>query len=91
MLPNLRRKIIIFFLTFLILIVLILFSDQNLKNRIIDKTYNEITNLNIVSNTGYLDPNLKTLKFYIYSGAHNGYYVTAYNMFLDNFLFGFES
>jgi oligosaccharide repeat unit polymerase len=88
MLPNLRRKIIIFFSTFLILIGLILFLDQNLKNRIIDKTYNEITNLNIVSNTGYLDPNLKTLKFYIYSGAHNGYYVTAYNMFLDNFLFG---
>jgi oligosaccharide repeat unit polymerase len=88
MLPNLRRKIITFFSTLLILIGLILFLDQNLKNRIIDKTYNEITNLNIVSNTGYIDPNLKTLKFYIYSGAHNGYYVTAYNMFLDNFLFG---
>jgi O-antigen ligase len=88
MLPNLRRKIIIFFSTFLILIGLILFLDHNLKNRIIDKTYNEITNLNSISNTDYLDPNLKTLKFYIYSGAHNGYYLTAYNMFLDNFLFG---
>ena len=88
MLPNLRRKIIIFFSTFLILIGLILIFDHNLKNRIIDKTYNEITNLNIITNTHYLDPNLKTLKFYIYSGAHNGYYVTAYNMFLDNFLFG---
>jgi O-antigen ligase len=88
MLPNLRRKIIISFSVLLILIGLILFLDQNLKNRIISKTYNEITNLNIVSNTGYLDPMSKTFKFYIYSGAHNGYYVTAYNMFLDNFLFG---
>lgn len=88
MLPNLRKKIVVPFLTLLILIGLILFLDQNLKKRIIDQTYNEITNFNIVSNTGYLDPNLKTLKFYIYSGAHNSYYVTAYNMFLDNILFG---
>jgi oligosaccharide repeat unit polymerase len=88
MLPNLRRKIIIFFSILLILIGLILSLDQNLRNRIIHKTYDEITNLNIVSNTSYLDANLKTFKFYIYSGAHNGYYVTAYNMFLDNFLFG---
>lgn len=88
MLPSLRRKIIISFSALTILIGLILFLDQNLRERIINKTYNEITNLNIISNTGYLDPSLKTLKFYIYSGAHNGYYITAYNMFLDNFLFG---
>jgi hypothetical protein len=88
MLPNLRKKIIVFLLTLLILISLILFLDQNLKKRIINKTYDEITNFNIISNTGYLDPKSKTLKFYIYSGAHNGYYVTAYNMFADNILFG---
>jgi hypothetical protein len=88
MLPNLRRKIIIFFSILSILIGLILSLDQNLKNRIINKTYDEITNLKIISNTHYLDPKLKTFKFYIYSGAHNGYYATAFNMFLDNFLFG---
>jgi O-antigen ligase len=88
MLPNLRKKIILFFSISLILIGLILFLDNDLRKRIIDKTYNEITNINIVSNTGYLDPNLRTFKFYIYSGAHNSYYLTAYNMFLDNILFG---
>jgi hypothetical protein len=88
MLPNLRKKIIVLFVSLLILIGSILFLDHNLRERIINKTYNEITNLNIVSNTGYLNPSLKTFKFYIYSGAHNGYYLTAYNMFLDNILFG---
>ena len=88
MLPNLRKKIIVLFVALLMLIGLILFYDHNLKKRIINKTYDELTNFNIISNTGYLDPSLKTFKFYIYSGAHNSYYLTAYNMFLDNILFG---
>ncbi len=88
MLPYLRKKIFFSFSILLILIGLILSFDDDLRKRIINQTYNEITNLNAVSNTSYLDPNLKTFKFYIYSGAHNGYYLTAYNMFLDNILFG---
>ncbi len=62
------------------LIVILMFSFPNAKDRIIDQTINDFTRQN--------HSNKEEHKFYIFSKPHNDMYLTAYRIFLDNKFFG---
>ena len=63
------------------LIIVMLNLFPNAKERLIDKTYYDITRNKIENKT-------TTNKIYIFSKPHTDMYVSAYRIFLDNKLFG---
>jgi len=66
----------------LCLILVILFSFPNAKNRLIDQTILDFTINTVDGET------VEKHKFYIFSKPHTQMYLTAYNIFLDNKFFG---
>ena len=64
----------------LCLIVILLISFPNSKERFIDKTINDFTRMH------HDDKNEH--KLYLFSKPHNDMYITAYKIFLDNKFFG---
>ena len=64
----------------LCLIVILLISFPNSKERFIDKTINDFTRMN--------HPDKDQHKLYLFSKPHNDMYITAYKIFLDNKFFG---
>ena len=63
-------------------IFIISFSFPHVKHRLIDQTVNDFTR-NTLNNESIEDD-----KLYIFSKPHTQMYITAYNIFLDNKLFG---
>ncbi len=69
---------IVILLCSLMVIIFISFLNPGAKERIIDKTINQMI----------LEKSEKEEKIHIFSKAHTQHYITAYKMFMDNKLFG---
>ena len=63
------------FITFISIILIVIFSNSNLKNRIIDKTLIDLDFNNLE-------------KINIFPSSHSDYFNTSIKMFYDNILFG---
>jgi O-antigen ligase len=74
-LRKLRFTIMIVSLSLIILVSII---NPSAKERIIDKTINEMN----------LSDSIENQKIHIFSNVHTQYYLSAYKMFLDNKIFG---
>ena len=64
----------------LLLIVVLMISFPNSKERFIDQTINDFTR--------FKHPDKEQHKLYLFSKPHNDMYITAYRIFLDNKFFG---
>ncbi len=81
-------KQLIILLTFLILSSTLITYDKNIFNRLIKKTYSELTDEKNEGGHITLEKSKTKFNFYIFSSTHNNYYLTAINMFKENKLFG---
>ena len=68
------------YITSVILIVILMISFPNSRERFIDHTINDFTRKN--------NPDITQHKLYIFSKPHNDMYITAYRIFLDNKFLG---
>lgn len=79
---NNLKKFIFVIMTFIILIIITLYSNTNLKERIIDLTFKQIRTIDSINN----NQDLKNFNFV--PSVYKHYYNSSFNMFLDNKYFG---
>ena len=81
-LSNNLKNFLLILLAFITIIFLTLFSNDNLKERIIDLTIKQIVTSNFINN----NQNLQNFNFV--PSVYQYYYNSSYEMFLDNKIFG---
>ena len=69
----------------LLLIFVVNYFNPSAKERIIDKTLDQMNITNVLEKN---NENEKSKKIYIFSREHTDHYISAYKMFLDNVFFG---
>lgn len=90
------RKVLFYGLIFFLFINLIFsFSNKNPLDRMFKHTFSQIVSKKVSSNVNQKEDNLELNKkfgflsnYYIFSREHQGHYVIAIRMFLDNPIFG---
>lgn len=90
------RKVLFYGLIFFLFINLIFsFSNKNPLDRMFKHTFSQIVSKKVSSNVNQKEDNLELNKkfgflsnYYVFSREHQGHYVIAIRMFLDNPIFG---
>lgn len=82
LIPKIRKKLFILSTVFLILLSLVLYFNNDIKNRMINSAFFFIYNSKTLN--GYISPE----KFIIYTPDHHELYVASFKMFLDKPFFG---
>ena len=83
---NLKEKFLlisIFFITFLFI-----FSNPNLKTRIVDNTIKNITERKVSTDLTANNEKNKKININFFSLGHQGHFISAYKIFKDNPIFG---
>ena len=79
---NNLRNFVYIFLSFLMILLISLYSNVNLKERIVDLTIKQITTIDYINNNQDFE------KFNFVPSVYKYYYNSSYNMFLDHKYFG---
>ena len=83
---NIKEKF--YFVTIFVLTIVLIFSNPNLKKRIVDNTIFSFTENKIQTSQNNELINKEKIKLNIFSLGHQGHFTSAYKIFLDNKYFG---
>jgi len=83
---NIKKKSKLFSILFVI--SLIIFLNPNIKNRIIDNTINNLTEIKVQSTDNKNKSIESSFNLNFFSLGHQGHYKSAFNIFIDNPIFG---
>ena len=83
---NIKEKF--YFVTIFVLTIVLIFSNPNLKKRIVDNTIFSFTENKIQTSQNNELINKEKIKLNIFSLGHQGHFTSAYKIFLDNPIFG---
>ena len=83
---NIKKKSKFFGIFFVI--GLLIFLNPNIKNRIIDNTLKNLTEIKVQSTSNKDKSSKSSFNLNFFSLGHQGHYKSAFNIFLDNPIFG---